>query len=106
MRLMDSNEVCDLLGISKSTLYRWCGVADSSDDILGLGSITKSMPTLSKHLMAMQRSKSVSRQSSINNYINATTEETPNDFPRPFKIGRAYKWKDTEIMDWLETRRV
>ncbi|MDN4957438.1 helix-turn-helix transcriptional regulator, partial [Klebsiella oxytoca] len=26
MKLLDSNEVCELLGISKSTLYRWCGV--------------------------------------------------------------------------------
>nr|WP_250191114.1 AlpA family phage regulatory protein [Escherichia coli] len=33
-------------------------------------------------------------------------EETPSDFPRPFKIGRSFKWKDAEIMAWLETRRV
>ncbi|MCG2901828.1 helix-turn-helix domain-containing protein, partial [Escherichia coli] len=34
MKLLDSNEVCELLGISKSTLYRWCGV---SEDFSGLG---------------------------------------------------------------------
>ncbi|MCG2921640.1 helix-turn-helix domain-containing protein, partial [Escherichia coli] len=28
MKLLDSNEVCELLGISKSTLYRWCGVSE------------------------------------------------------------------------------
>ena len=90
MRLMDSNEVCDLLGISKSTLFRWCGVSDSADD----NSSQTNVSLLTEQLL---------RNSP---FFATSSDETPYDFPRPFKIGRAYKWKDTEIMDWLQTKRV
>lgn len=95
MKLMDSNEVCDLLGISKSTLFRWCGVSENSEDIL------PQLPRIAQHMASISRQ----RRSTLN-FSSAGSDETPNDFPRPFKIGRAYKWKDTEIMDWLETKRV
>lgn len=93
MKLLDSSEVCELLGISKSTLYRWCGVSD--DNVLGIPP-----PFIARNLPAHQGRNSLSSL-----IQRASGEETPTDFPRPFKIGRAYKWKDTEIMDWLETRR-
>ena len=30
MKLVDENTVCDDLGISKLTLYKWCGIHDDS----------------------------------------------------------------------------
>ncbi|WP_139536493.1 helix-turn-helix domain-containing protein [Klebsiella spallanzanii] len=96
MKLLDSSEVCELLGISKSTLYRWCGVSDENSLSLGL----PSHPVGRKTYMNQSRTD-------INSLIRrASGDEIPTDFPRPFKIGRAYKWKDTEVMEWLETRRV
>lgn len=96
MKLLDSSEVCELLGISKSTLYRWCGVSDENTISLGLPS-----DLLGRKVHVNQG------RTDIHSLIRrASGDETPTDFPRPFKIGRAYKWKDTEIMDWLETRRV
>jgi len=92
MRLMDSSEVCDLLGISKSTLFRWCGVSENSDDD---SNTLHHYSSIATQLMIKSAS-----------FYSSASDETPYDFPRPFKIGRAYKWKDTEVMDWLETRRV
>jgi len=96
MKLLDSSEVCELLGISKSTLYRWCGVSDENSLSFGVPS---DLVVRSKYLNQSRTDiKSLIRR--------ASGDEIPTDFPRPFKIGRAYKWKDTEVMDWLETRRV
>jgi predicted DNA-binding transcriptional regulator AlpA len=106
MKLLDSNEVCDLLGISKSTLYRWCGVSEEPAGLglsdaqkkfagLGLGNAHKTLTGMS----------GMGLRDALNQRILGG-EETPSDFPRPFKIGRSFKWKDAEIMAWLETRRV
>lgn len=88
MKLIDSSEVCNLLGISKSTLYRWCGVSDD-------GSEFNLQRALEKRLGHMTRSP-----------FETEKDETPKDFPKPFKLGRAYKWSDKEILSWLETKRV
>ncbi len=109
MKLLDSNEVCELLGISKSTLYRWCGVSEEASGLAGLGlsSAQKNLAGLGlsnayKNLTGTPALglKDALRQRALG------SEDTPSDFPRPFKIGRSFKWKDAEIMAWLETRRV
>lgn len=103
MKLLDSNEVCDLLGISKSTLYRWCGVSDDLAVLRSLDAAGAGLTTSESLDLVIERAGSAAMrrlQSKI------SVEETPSDFPRPFKIGRSFKWKDVEIMDWLETRRV
>lgn len=100
MKLLDSNEVCELLGISKSTLYRWCGV---SEDFSGLG-LSSGLPQASATQNSLGRENRLVRRELQQNALGV--EETPSDFPRPFKIGRSFKWKDAEIMAWLETRRV
>lgn len=92
MKLLDSSEVCDLLGISKSTLYRWCGV--SEDPFVSNASIDPLKSGLFQFNSQTAFHKPLERS------------ETPTNFPKPFQIGRAYKWKDEEIMAWLETRRV
>lgn len=96
MKLLDSSEVCELLGISKSTLYRWCGVSDENSLSLGLPS----------ELLGRKNYMNQSRTDIRSLIRRASGDEIPTDFPRPFKIGRAYKWKDIEVMEWLETRRV
>jgi len=100
MKLLDSNEVCELLGISKSTLYRWCGV---SEDFSGLG-LSSGLPQANATQNSLGRENRLVRRELQQNALGV--EETPSDFPRPFKIGRSFKWKDAEIMAWLETRRV
>lgn len=92
MKLLDSSEVCTLLGISKSTLYRWCGVSDDPLErsrTLSVAHLSPKIDAIGDMRRAMER-----------------LDETPGDFPRPFKIGRAFKWKDDEILAWLETKRV
>lgn len=108
MKLLDSNEVCELLGISKSTLYRWCGV---SEDFSGLG-LSSGLPQA--NALNSRLAKATQKSLGWENMLVGRAlqqkalgvEETPSDFPRPFKIGRSFKWKDAEIMAWLETRRV
>lgn len=105
MKLLDSSEVCDLLGISKSTLYRWCGVSEEPA-ALGLGSAFVQANSLgsSRTKAGLGWPSSVVGRALQQKVLGL--EETPTDFPRPFKIGRSFKWKDAEIMAWLETRRV
>lgn len=106
MKLLSSNEVCELLGISKSTLYRWCGVSDESAGLEVAGAeINKNLDALKGRQSKIQMAGAAAMQR-IQSKMKADVEETPSDFPRPFKIGRSFKWKDVEIMAWLETRRV
>lgn len=105
MKLLSSNEVCELLGISKSTLYRWCGVSDESAGLEAAAAekINKALDAWFPHQSKMEMAGAAAMQRLQS---KAGVEETPGDFPRPFKIGRSFKWKDVEIMAWLETRRV
>lgn len=112
VRLLDSNEVCNLLGISKSTLYRWCGVSEEYAGLPGLDGLD-GLPGLAglpseEFLRMFGKGKAVAKPVLAGRRLQSKVgvEETPSDFPRPFKIGRSFKWKDVEIMDWLETRRV
>ena len=91
LKLIDGNEVCDLLGISRSTLYRWCDVSDSY-------TTTNSSPFKS-HASGQSR---ISKLMAIKNEIS----ETPKDFPKPFRIGRTYKWSHSEIKKWIMNQRV
>ncbi len=96
MKLLDTNEVCDLLGISRSTLYRWCNM---SEDYLSSDRYHKTMYKLFPP-----------SQKSIHQFMKIDggngDDESITDFPRPFKIGRALKWRDDEIMQWLESKRM
>ncbi|KGQ39872.1 hypothetical protein JP28_12820 [Gallibacterium anatis] len=96
MKLLDTNEVCDLLGISRSTLYRWCNM---SEDYLSSNSYTKTIYAL---MTTNQKAKNKLNGISSGN----SDDESITDFPRPFKIGRALKWRDDEIMKWLEGKRI
>ncbi len=89
MKLLDSSEVCTFLGISKSTLYRWCGVSEDIFDAADTRSV----------MLGARNQRGVS-------LFDRHKEETPKNFPKPFKIGRAYKWNDEEIFSWLEAQRV
>lgn len=92
MKLLDTSEVCNLLGISRSTLYRWCNMTEEHS-FLDTKQATKSNPLL-KSLVG-------------NNQLGYSSEdESITDFPRPFKIGRSLKWRDDEIMQWLESKRI
>ncbi|MUK94675.1 helix-turn-helix domain-containing protein [Aliivibrio fischeri] len=84
MALIDTAQVCDLLGISKSTLYRWCDVSDYDE----------------------KRVAFAVRNSEGMRFGVSDIPEQVTDFPKPFRIGRALKWEENEIRDWLETRRV
>ena len=77
-KLLTTNEVCEMLGISRSTLYRWNNLAD---------------PDVTPLISVMDK-------------ISSSLEENYNNFPKPFKIGRVYKWREDEILEWLETTRV
>ncbi|HDL1262094.1 TPA: helix-turn-helix transcriptional regulator [Mannheimia haemolytica] len=92
MKLLDTNEVCDLLGISRSTLYRWCNMSEDS-----------SSPN-NFHKLLMQAHQN--SMSSLEKFGYSNDDESITDFPRPFKIGRALKWRDDEIMQWLEGKRI
>lgn len=95
MKLIDGNEVAALLGISKSTLFRWCDISEASDDARTIDVVT-----------TLMNAGGAARGSRAMQWAGGVREETPKDFPRPFKIGRAYKWSDEEIMQWLEKKRV
>ncbi|MGY3859961.1 helix-turn-helix transcriptional regulator [Aeromonas intestinalis] len=97
MKLIDGNEVATLLGISKSTLFRWCDISEASEDANSVAAV-----------LAQIQSETVTTKSprSMHKWAMGARDETPKDFPRPFKIGRAYKWSDEEIMQWLEKKRV
>lgn len=96
MKLLSTNEVCEMLGVSKATLYRWNNIIDND--------ISKD------HLTSIFLKRSPPTPSSLKNKYSQLIEQnispTPKNFPRPFKIGRAYKWRSDEIESWLETMRV
>lgn len=100
MKLLTTAEVCDLLGISKTTLYRWNNLQQELD-IYDVKSILKA----SKQLHRFDNNPFSNK--SINPLLVKNREEpVPSNFPRPFKIGRSYKWRDDEIIEWLESTRV
>lgn len=90
MKLLGTNEVCEILGISKPTLYRWNNLSDES-----LLPLEKRLAQTSIKSKALYRLHEISIE-----------DLTPKNFPRPFKIGRAYKWRSDEIENWLETMRI
>lgn len=96
-KLIDGNEVCEMLGISKSTLYRWSNLSDNQDI---------------SRLEFMKRNSALSFLNDLNHlnhlkiYQEGRETETPNDFPRAFKIGRIYKWSYDEIDAWIKKQRV
>lgn len=94
LKLLSSQDVCEMLGISKSTLYRWNNLYYEED--LSNASL--------KYLLNSGKAK----YSSIfaTDEDNTEISDIAQNFPRPFKIGRAYKWRKDEILDWLETVRV
>jgi len=109
MKLLDSAEVCDLLGISKSTLYRWCGVSEDPAGLAGVGLSDAHKKLAGLGLSGAHKSITGASGMGLGDAFNRRSlgiDETPSDFPRPFKIGRSFKWKDAELMAWLETRRV
>lgn len=83
MILIDSNSVCDQLGISKSTLYKWCNIVDES--ILP--------PILAKH-------------PGVKKLFTDFEYDLVTDFPSPYKIGSMLKWNSIDIEVWLKTKRV
>lgn len=104
MRLLGTNEVCEMLGISKPTLYRWNNLSDESSQ-----SIESRLAQSRLNLRTLKSQAITSTTKEILNKglnINEIEEPLPNKFPRPFKIGRAYKWRSDEIEKWLETMRV
>lgn len=60
-KLIESSQVMKLLGISRSTLFRWSG----------LGELGRDDPSFKP------------------------------DMPRPFKLGRKFKWDRNELNDWV-----
>lgn len=89
MKLLDSNQVCRLLGISRSTLYRWCNL--SKDDIY----------------FPDRRMRSFEERIKMANEIDRDLDsENITDFPTPYKIGRALKWSDIEIDKWLRSKKM
>lgn len=99
MKLLNTNEVCELLGISKSTLYRWNNIIDDDDSVFeNYPKDSMNKPTIVT--MVMTRRKTTVLCNSLNN------EEQPKNFPRPFKIGQSYAWRNDEIENWLETVRI
>lgn len=89
MKLVDTNDVCEMLGISKSTLYRWCDVND-------LGGLRTPSPIN----LDLTRAHSLTQAIDEMNNPDVVT-----DFPRPYKIGRSFKWELSEIKAWLETKK-
>lgn len=71
LKLLSLPELCKMLNVSRSTIYRWCELCDE-----GYSPYTDNK------------------------------DENVSDFPKPFKIGRSYKWNEVEIMEWLESKRV
>ncbi|MFY1028290.1 helix-turn-helix transcriptional regulator [Actinobacillus seminis] len=92
MKLLDTSEVCSLLGISRSTLYRWCNMSEeyaTFDPKQSMKNLMTPKGSVLSVLVGMPND-----------------DEAITDFPRPFKIGRALKWRDDEIMQWLESKRI
>jgi len=109
MALIDSREVCEILSISKSTLYRWCSISeDPIDTILsgggdGLSTIKTLQSSVQKKLDEINKNNPHAVLSELR---RIREDDVPYDFPRPFKIGRSFKWDKTEIFEWLKTKRV
>ena len=97
MKLIDSSEVCEMLGISKSTLYRWCGIKEGNEEgnkSLALG-VSRGMSfAAAASRMMPNGEEDIANLESI---IDKLTDNEPRGFPRPFKIGRAFKWNVAEI---------
>lgn len=94
MRLLSTSEVCEMLGISKATLYRWNNIIDNNSNDYFINILLK------------KTSENHSPESKFQKFLKKDIEILPKNFPRPFKIGRAYKWRSDEIESWLETMRV
>lgn len=90
MKLLGTNEVCELLGISKATLYRWNGLTEDTFTTLKQFNKQNKQPKADSFLSK----------------IREMEDSVPKNFPRPFKIGRAYKWDRDEIIEWVETMRL
>ncbi|MCF5543409.1 MULTISPECIES: helix-turn-helix transcriptional regulator [Pseudomonas] len=103
MKLIDSSTVTEMLGISKSTLYRWCDIKESSDDFLGSLSSASMLSKKRAGLAATIGTSSIG--GNLFEKMSSLAEESM-DFPRPYRVGRALKWNEEEIKSWLETRRV
>jgi predicted DNA-binding transcriptional regulator AlpA len=99
MKLLTTTEVCDLLGISKTTLYRWNNLQQEDD----VESVSRAGKLLHRHRLD---SNFFSNKSANTLLAKNREEPAPNNFPRPFKIGRSYKWRDDEVIEWLESARV
>jgi predicted DNA-binding transcriptional regulator AlpA len=103
-KLIDTNEVCDLLGVSKSTLYRWCGVSAEGGGLIDLFCDSAKGGGLAGLGDKYQAAQDLFPRDPLRR--SDVIDDVPTDFPKPFKIGRAFKWKDSEIIAWLEVRRV
>ncbi|WP_147464824.1 helix-turn-helix transcriptional regulator [Pseudomonas syringae group genomosp. 3] len=102
MKLIDSSTVTEMLGISKSTLYRWCDIKESSDDFLGSLGTTAMLSQRRTNLGVLgNRGLASNMLENMSSMLDETT-----GFPRPYRVGRALKWNEEEIKTWLETRRV
>lgn len=99
MKLIDTNAVTELLGISKSTLYRWCNLEEK--DETGLSSLSKGA------ISSLQRSYKDIGENKLNQMLRKFEEQNDNTryFPRPYQIGRAYKWNYYDVIDWIKEQR-
>mgnify|MGYP000454285170 CR=1 FL=1 len=104
MKLITSAEVCEILGISKSTLYRWNNLQDESYEKKTIGSILNKSTSRDINLYFLKNKNS--KKTSLVDLMNNSDDEIPKDFPRPFKIGRLLKWDEEEIKIWLESKRL
>ncbi|OLU22386.1 hypothetical protein BVH03_24430 [Pseudomonas sp. PA15(2017)] len=99
MKLIDSSGVCEMLGISKSTLYRWCGIKEGNEPFaLGVSrglSTGRTVTAVASGFGSIEELKAQFDR----------LQDEPGGFPRPFKIGRALKWDEDEIVKWLEKQR-
>lgn len=103
MKLITSTEVCEILGISKSTLYRWNNLQDEEYEKKTIASILKKDIDISNiNFDFFKNSKTISTLDRMSN----SDDEIPKDFPRPFKIGRLLKWDEEELKIWLESKRI
>ncbi|TNH00110.1 helix-turn-helix domain-containing protein [Testudinibacter sp. TR-2022] len=89
MKLITTTEVCDMLGISKTTLYRWNHLVQDFNEFSN-----------------QERLNILLSSTKLNSRRSASDESVPDNFPRPFRIGRAYKWDYDEIEEWLNSTRV
>lgn len=84
MKLITTEQVCEMLDISKSTLYRWINVKPEPD-----------------YSGAVERGNTI-----VGDMFLYDEKQEFENFPKPFKLGRSYKWDQDEILDWIKTKRV